>query len=265
MSGAIRLEGDGPVATLWLDRPKKRNAMTHAMWAAIPALLDEAAADREVRVLVVRGAGDDFCAGADITELGVALAADADGSSYRGTNARAETALWATPLVTIAAIDGVCLGGGVQLALACDVRVATSRAQLAITAARLGVTYPATSLHRLVATVGAPAARRLVLSAEVLDARNAHRIGLVDRVVEHDDLDDVLGALAAHLLSLSPVTQLAAKELVAAIERSGAVPHELGRTWERVAQASDDLTEGLEAFAERRPPSFGPRPEPRSR
>jgi enoyl-CoA hydratase/carnithine racemase len=261
----VRLETDGRVATLWLDRPKKRNAMSAAMWGSIPPLLDQAAQDRSVRILVLRGAGEDFCAGADITELGRALAADAEGTSYRATNARAETALWATPLVTIAAIDGACLGGGVQLALACDVRVATERARLGITAARLGITYPSTSLHRLVATVGAPAARRMVLSAEVLDAHSAHRIGLVDRVVEPDDLDATVTALCDHLLSLSAVSQLAAKELVAAIERSGAVPHELGRTWERVARDSDDLTEGLAAFEARRPPSFGPRPEPRAR
>ncbi len=265
MSAKLRLDVEGQVATLWIDRPKKRNAMSASMWASLPALLDEAAADLEVRVLVVRGTGAHFCAGADVAELGRGLAADAEGSTYRATNARAETALWATPLVTIAAIDGTCLGGGVQLALACDVRVATDRALLGITAARLGITYPATSLHRLVATVGAPAARRMVLSAEVLDAANAHRIGLVDRVVAPGELDATLAALTQHLLSLSAVTQLAAKEVVAAIERGGAVPHELGRTWERVAHAGDDLTEGLAAFGEKRAPSFGPRPEPRSR
>jgi enoyl-CoA hydratase/carnithine racemase len=265
VSGKLRLEVTGPVATLWLDRPKKRNAMSAAMWTKLPALLEDAAQDRSVRVLVLRGVGEHFCAGADITELGQALASDADGTTYRATNARAETALWATPLITIAAIDGSCLGGGVQLALACDVRVATNRAQLGITAAKLGVTYPATSLHRLVATVGAPAARRMVLSAEVLDARNAHRIGLVDRVVDPAALDETCTALAGHLVSLSSVTQVAAKELVAAIERSGAVPHELGRTWERIAHASPDLAEGLEAFGARRAPHFGPRPETRGR
>jgi enoyl-CoA hydratase/carnithine racemase len=256
----IELELDGPVARIWLDRPEKRNAMTAAMWAALPGLVDAAASDPAARVLVVGGRGEHFCAGADIEELGTALAADTHAVAYRTINARAEATLAAAPMATVAAIDGSCIGGGVQLALACDLRVCTTRASIGITAARLGITFPAPSLERLVATVGAAAARRLLLTAEVLDADDARRIGLVDAVVQPESLLVAIEATVASLLAVSSVTQLAAKEMAAEIIATGAVSDRLARSWEQIAATHGDLDEGLRAFAARRAPTFGPRP-----
>ncbi|HEY8080584.1 MAG TPA: enoyl-CoA hydratase/isomerase family protein [Acidimicrobiales bacterium] len=260
MTVGIDLELDGPVGRIWLERPEKRNAMTAAMWAALPGLVDTAASDPAVRVLVVRGRGEHFCAGADIAELGTALAADTGAVAYRSLNATAEAALATAPIATVAAIDGSCIGGGVQLALACDLRVCTTRAAIGITAARLGISFPAPSLERLVATVGAAAARRLLMTAAVLDAAGAHHIGLVDAVVAPESLDDAVAATVAELLSVSSVTQLAAKEMVAEIAATGTVSDELARTWEQIAASHGDLDEGLRAFATRGVPAFGPRP-----
>lgn len=251
---------DGSLATLWLDRTDKRNAMSAAMWEALPSLVDRAARDPAVRVLLVRGRGDHFCAGADIAELGTSLATDTAAVAYRSLNAAAEAALASAPMPTVAVIDGACIGGGVQLALACDLRVCTTRARIGITAGRLGISFPAPSLERLVATVGAARARRLLLTAEVLDADDALRAGLVDDVVEPEQLDRALAACVADLVSVSAVTQLAAKEMIAELASLGRVPQDLARHWEAVAATGGDLREGLAAFEQRRAPAFGPRP-----
>jgi enoyl-CoA hydratase/carnithine racemase len=256
----LELDVASPVATLWLDRENKRNAVSASMWAALPELARTATADHSIRVLVVRGKGDHFCAGADISELGTSLAADGAGQDYRATNARAEAAIRDAPVVTVAAIDGSCMGGGVQLALACDLRVATRRARIGITAGRLGISFPATSLERLVEVVGAGVARRLLVTAEVLGADDAKLLGLVDHVVDDDALDGAVTDLCGALVATSAVTQLAAKEMIAQLSRTGAVDVELAESWERASATSPDLIEGLTAFGERRAPLFGPRP-----
>ena len=260
MTDGLRLDVDGRIATLWLDRPSKRNAMNAGMWEAVPDLVSRAEADDAVRVLVVRGAGDHFCAGADITELGTSLASDSTAVAYRTLNARAEASLTNASVPSLAAIDGACIGGGLQLALSCDVRVATSRAVLAVPAGRLGISFPAASLERLVATVGAARARRLVLTSETLDATTALSIGLLDEVVSPDALDASIAAWCHRIATTSAVSQLAAKEMVAAIVATGSVPAALAAEWESIAAASADLHEGLSAFNERRIASFGPRP-----
>jgi enoyl-CoA hydratase/carnithine racemase len=262
---ALELVTAGPVATIWLNRPEKRNAVTAPMWDALPELLDTVGDDPSIRVLAVRGRGEHFCAGADITELGVALAADTEALPYRSINARAEDALASVALPTVALIDGSCVGGGVQLALACDLRVSTERARFGVTPGKLGITYPARSLERLVATIGAEAARRLLYTAELIDAEAARSLGLVDRVVGVGGLDAALDELAASLLATSAVTQMATKEMVAAIVATGSVPGALAAHWEGRAATAGDLAEGLSAFAERRAPRFGPRPAGSSR
>ena len=120
---------EGRTATLWLNRPEKRNAVTFTMWEELPAVLDEVAAT-EARVLIVRGAGGHFCAGADITGLGARLADGGVAGGYREVNAIAEAALRAFPRPTLAVIEGNCIGGGWQIASACDLRLAASRCNL---------------------------------------------------------------------------------------------------------------------------------------
>ena len=262
MTGSLELLVEGRIATIWLDRADKRNAMSAAMWSALPGLVDAASKVPEVRVLVVRGRGEHFCAGADIAELGPALARDTEALAYRTLNASAEAALAGVAMPAIAAIDGSCIGGGVQLALACDLRIATSRTRIGITAARLGISFPAPSLERLVATVGAAAARRLLMTSAILDAPAARALGLLDEVVEPDSLGDAVSAACDGLVAVSSVTQLAAKEMTAAVAEVGRVPAELAERWEALAASSGDLREGLAAFLERRAPAFGPRPTP---
>jgi len=226
------------------------------MWSQLRELALTAADDTSLRVVVIRGRHDNFSAGADIIGLGRSLAADHDGSQYRKTNAAAEEAVAALPCPVVAAIDGHCVGGGVQLAVACDLRIATPRARFAVTPAKLGISYPARALARLAATVGVAAAKELLLTATTVDADRAVAMGLVQQLV--DDLDSGVAALTATLVSMSGFTQMATKQILGSVV--SATIDELGTTLEQSSLRSEDLAEGLRAFAEKRSPIFGDRP-----
>jgi len=256
---------EGAVATLWLNRPAKRNAVTLAMWQGIARLLEELANDPSVRVLVVRGAGDHFCAGADIAELGV-LGEPASGSTYRAANRAAEDALARFPKPSVALVEGFCIGGGCEIAVACDLRLVESGARFGITPARLGIVYPTFALERVVKLIGASAAKYLLYSGELIDAERALRVGLVDEVHDPGVLEERVHAFASTLAAQSLLTQRAAKEMIAAVVDHGAIDAELARTWEGEGQAAGDLAEGLRAFAQRTRPRFtwsAPRERPK--
>ena len=159
------------VATVVIHHPAKRNAMTAAMWAALPPLLDALASDTGVRALVLTGEGGTFCAGADISTL------QGSPEEAQSLAVRAEEALAAFPKPTLAAIRGHCVGGGSQLAAACDLRFAMEGALFGVTPAKLGIVYPASSTRRLVSLVGPAAAKYLLFSGELIDAERALRPG----------------------------------------------------------------------------------------
>jgi enoyl-CoA hydratase/carnithine racemase len=165
----FRLDSDGDVARLLLDRPEARNAIPAAGWAALSKLLDEIGG---ARLLIVTGAGGVFCAGADLADL--------KAKGFRENMRAALDRLGALPIPTIALIEGPCYGAGVALAMACDLRVATSTARFAITPAKIGISYPQEDVHRLVALVGPGQAARLLFTAETIDAAEALRIGLAE-------------------------------------------------------------------------------------
>ncbi|MBQ1097351.1 enoyl-CoA hydratase/isomerase family protein [Streptomyces sp. b94] len=232
------------VATVVVHHPAKRNAMTAAMWRALPGLLDALAADPSVRALVLTGEGATFCAGADISTLREP-AQDAQGLAVR-----AEEALAAFPKPTLAAIRGHCVGGGAQLAAACDLRFAEESALFGVTPAKLGVVYPASSTRRLVALTGPACAKYLLFSGELIDAGRALRTGLVDEVLPEGELGKRVAEFTRVLASRSRLTQAAAKEFAN------------GRTdrdayWAAQARGSGDTAEGVAAFLERRQPRFG--------
>lgn len=250
---------DGERATLWFDRPDKHNALDLDTWRAIPDLI-ATAYQQGARVLVVRGKGGHFSAGADINALGLQLVDTHDPEGYRAANAAAEDALFHAPLVTIAAIEGNCIGGGCQIATSCNLRLATSSARFGITPAKLGLSYPADSIARTVALVGAGATRRLLLTADLIDAPEALRLGLVDSVVDETDFDTAVDDLVATVLRRSLVTQLAANAMINDLTLSGSISPATATYWEAVALGSSDISEGLAAFQERRHPEFRWRP-----
>ncbi|GAA3954836.1 enoyl-CoA hydratase/isomerase family protein [Actinomadura viridis] len=247
----LRGEVTGGVATITIDRPEKRNAMTEGMWLGLPGLLEAFAADPAVRALVLTGAGGNFCAGADIGEL--------DAIRRRGDrhpSTVAEEALAAFPKPTIAAIEGFCVGGGCQLATACDLRFAAEDARFGITPARLGIVYPGSATRRLVRQVGASAAKYLLYSAELIDARHALRIGLLDEVVPAGGVHERVAAFAATLASRSLLTQRAVKEIVDALAAGDDAEPALDRWLAEAHAGGGDMDEGVAAFLERRPPRF---------
>ncbi|MFI9803358.1 enoyl-CoA hydratase/isomerase family protein [Streptomyces sp. NPDC052301] len=233
----------GSVATVVIRHPAKRNAMTAAMWRALPPLLTELAADPRVRALVLTGEGGTFCAGADISTL------QGSPQEAQGLAMAAEEALAAFPKPTLAAVRGHCVGGGAQLAAACDLRLAEESALFGVTPARLGIVYPASSTRRLVSLVGPAAAKYLLFTAELIDARRALRTGLVDEVLPEGELDRRVAELTGVLVARSQLTQAAAKEF--ADGRTDRDAH-----WAEQARGSGDTAEGVAAFLERRQPHF---------
>ncbi|MFF7971321.1 enoyl-CoA hydratase-related protein [Streptomyces sp. NPDC007905] len=231
------------VATVVIRHPAKRNAMTAAMWRSLPPLLEELAGDPDVRALVLTGEGGTFCAGADISTLR-GSAAEAQALAVA-----AEEALAAFPKPTLAAVRGHCVGGGAQLAAACDLRLAEEGALFGVTPAKLGIVYPASSTRRLVSLVGPATAKYLLFTAELLDAQRALRTGLVDEVLPEGELDKRIAELTRILVSRSQLTQAAAKEF--ANGRTDRDAH-----WTEQARGSGDTAEGVAAFLERRQPRF---------
>ncbi|KOX11313.1 enoyl-CoA hydratase/isomerase family protein [Nocardiopsis sp. NRRL B-16309] len=266
----IDLTTSGTTATLRIDHPRRKNAMTAHMWGLLPRLLEPLAKDPSVRVVVLTGAGPDFCAGADISELtadaqatagavGGDGAVDVEAAGARVLDDRlaeaAGEALAAFPKPTIAMVDGLCVGGGCLLATACDLRVGTPRTRMGVPAAKLGVVYPASSLRRIVALAGPSTAKRLLFTADLLGAEEALRTGLLDEVVPESELAHHVTGLAATVGGRSQVSVRAAKSLVDAIG-AGELTPELVRSWDEEAVRSGDLHEGIAAFLERRPARF---------
>ncbi|WP_399892450.1 enoyl-CoA hydratase/isomerase family protein [Streptomyces sp. BBFR51] len=232
------------VATVVVHHPAKRNAMTASMWRALPRLLGALAGDPGVRALVLTGEGGTFCAGADISTL-----RESAGQAQR-LAVRAEEALAAFPKPTLAAVRGHCVGGGAQLAAACDLRFAEESALFGVTPAKLGVVYPASATRRLVALTGPATAKYLLFSGELIDAERALRTGLVDEVLPEGELGKRVAEFTRLLVSRSQLTQAAAKEF--ANGRTDRDAH-----WAAQADGSGDTAEGVAAFLERRQPRFG--------
>lgn len=248
----------GRVARITLDRPQARNALGPAEWQAIARHVAEAAADPSVRVLVVTGAGGAFSAGGDVKTMPERLALDA--ATRRAqllSDAQVIRALRELPKPVVARIDGPCVGAGLSLALACDLRVATTRSSFGATFHRIGLTADFGLLHLLPRAVGAARAGELLLLGEIVDAARAEAIGLVHRVVAPEALDAEVEAMAARLADGPPVAQALTK---AGLLRAPDLDLAAALEWEAGAQAiaskTADAQEGLAALGEKRPPRF---------
>jgi enoyl-CoA hydratase/carnithine racemase len=227
------------------------------MWMAIAEHCHALARDSTVRLLVVRGQGEHFCAGADITGL-----AAADPREYQRANVAADQALASFPKPTIAVITGACVGGGTELAVACDLRIADTTARFGITPARLGLIYPAQAVARVVRLIGPSPAKHLLYSAELIDAQRALRVGLIDEMHPPEQLGDRVTQLADRLARRrSLLTLMASKEMVDAVAEHGTIPPEVVTRWTRTLAESSDPAEGIASFLERRDPSFAWTPD----
>jgi len=239
----------GRIATLTLDRPQRRNAMTRAMWAAVPDICDRISDDPTIRVLILTGAGDKaFCAGADILEFATVYATPEAAAEYNTLVRLAQQRLRDLRCPVIAAIRGACYGGGCGLALACDFRVAEGAAQFAITPARLGLAYSPADTWQLIEKVGVSRAKDLLLTGRAIEVDEALEIGLIDRV------DQTAQTLAGHLAGLAPNALRAIKAVCNGLSLPVA-PAPLHQAFEETF-ASAEFREGYTAFLEKRAPDF---------
>lgn len=257
-AGMLRIEQSGPVAMLIMDNPSMRNAISQDMWQQFEDLLAQLEADDSVKVVVVRGAGDHFSAGADIASVQRILHDPATGQSSGGDITVAESALANFRKPTIAAIDGYCVGGAWQIAGACDVRLASSRAVYGITPAKIGIVYPLSGIKRLVELAGPATAKYLLLSGDLVDAHEALRLGLATKVLSIESLWDEVHAFALHLAARSQFSAQGHKALVNALS-SGASATEveqLSAYWQGQMAISDDAAIGVAAFLAKETPEF---------
>ena len=247
----------GGVATVELRRPDKHNAISYAMWLAFARLMPVLAADDEVEVVLVRGTpGGPFSAGADIAEFAT-LRADAEGARRYGEAVeQGEQAIIRCPKPTIALVEGFAIGGGTQVAVACDLRVCGEGSRFGVTPAKLGIVYALPSTERLVETVGAAWARWILLTGDLLDARTALRIGLVHEVVADDTVAERAFAVARTVASRAQVSLLGGKAMVhrvvtGQLEEDDDVLAVYQRSW-----GSAEYAEGVAAFLGKRPADF---------
>lgn len=253
----LRLERDGDIAFIIADNPARMNALTAAMWKAVPEHVAAAETDTAIRVIVLRGAGERaFSAGADISEFDTVRAGDA-AAAYDKLNDDAFNALSGCSKPTIAMIHGFCLGGGLGLALCTDIRLADETAQFAIPAAKLGIGYNARWVRPLLAAVPPPRAKEMLFTGRRFKAPEASAMGLVNEVVPAAELGARTRALADEIAANAPLTIRAAKLTIDALVRHPENP-DVGALDAAVKACFDsaDYAEGRHAFMEKRKPQF---------
>lgn len=251
----LRREADG-IARLILNQPAKRNALSLEMWRLVPERLAEAAADPAIRVLIVQGAGGTFAAGADISEFEAAYATRASTQAYAGAIAGAMDGLADFIKPTIALIQGACVGGGLGLALACDLRFAAADARMGITPGKLGLVYPLGDTRRLIQIVGPSHAKDLLFTGRLLAADEALSMGLVNRVTPADAVEAAVLDYAAQVTAASQYSARATKRMVARV-LAGQVRDDDATVAEFLdAIEGADFIEGRDAFRQKRRPRF---------
>lgn len=246
---------DGPIATVTLNRPAQRNAMTLAMWQGVAGIFSELSRDNTVRAILLTGAGQDFSVGADIAEFPRVRHTLEQSIAYEEAVDACSDAIAGAGKPTIAVLSGYCLGGGCHLSLACDFRIASPSAILGIPAARLSIVYGVRSTQRLFSLVGLTQAKRILFTADRIPAEEAARIGLVDAV--EDDAPAAARALAARMAENAPLSLSGAKFILDGLAMGpGALDLADAQARIDAASRSFDYQEGRNAFAEKRPPRF---------
>lgn len=253
---SLLLQPIGDYAVLTLNRPDKRNAISHAMWRRLPELISAVEADASIKLFVVRGAGGHFAAGADIAEFEVALGSPEAARAYFDDVSRATDALQRCVKPTLAAIQGACVGGGLALALCCDLRLAAADSRFGITPARLGLSYSLADTRRLVDAVGSAAAKDILFTGRLLEAEEALRIGLVNGLAAPEAFEDALRGRAEELCAASQWTARAVKATVALVLDGERSETDATRRWQLEAVDGEDFREGRLAFTEKRAPKF---------
>ena len=262
MTDSTLLERDGPVATVTLNRPGQRNAINLAMWARLAEIARQLDADPQVRVVVLRGAGEAaFSAGADISEFETERSNPAQAQAYARLFDGALDAIAAIGKPTLSLIRGFCVGGGLELVTATDLRLAADDARFGVPIAQLGLLVGYKEMRRLVALVGPGAAMNLLLTARLIDSAEALRLGLVTEVVSPPEVERAGYELARRLCNLAPLAARWHKQILQTVltnpALSGLTPEEEALPY--ICFGTADFAEGRRAFLEKRAPRFGGR------
>lgn len=257
MSDHFLIERQGAVATLTLNRPDSRNAISLQMYRDLPDLVAGIDADREVKVLVVRGAGDRaFASGADISEFEEVRGDAASAKAYNEYVAAAEQALESLTKPTIAMIHGFCIGGGFGLALGCDLRFGDERSRFAITPANLGLVYSLESTKRLVDLVGPARAKWVLFSGQHIHAQRARELGILDELYEGAELERATYEFAERVSTRAQFSVRSAKQIVGRIVDGQVSDDEYTTDLRNSSFDTDDYAEGVRAFLDKRSPEF---------
>lgn len=255
MADQVLIDRDGAIATVTVNRPEKRNAMDIPTRKQLLAAFEEVSEDDDIRAVVLRGAGDgSFIAGGDIESF--SKFDHMDGIEYAAKYAQGLYNYVADlPKPTIAAVDGYALGGGTEIALACDIRLATEDAKFGLPEVNIGVIPAGGGTQRLAQVVGAGIASELILTGRIIDAEEANEIGLANHIYPESEFGDEVASMAETLASKAPVAQRLAKESI-----SRSLDIDAGLDYERLAGAflfgTDDQKEGADAFLEDREPKY---------
>jgi enoyl-CoA hydratase len=250
-------EIDGPIGWMIFNKPERRNAVSLDMWEAIPEILQRFEADPAVRVVVLRGAGDKaFVSGADISQFEKARSSEDGNAHYDRITECADKALAGCGKPTVAMIGGYCIGGGLGIAVGCDMRIASGDSKFGIPAARLGVGYGAAGVKKLMDLVGPAYTKEIFYTARHFDASEALTMGLVNRVLPKAELEAYTRGYCAVIADNAPRTLSTLKRTVAEITRGSDADLALCERLVGECFASQDYVEGRRAFMEKRRPVF---------
>lgn len=251
-------EKDGAIGWITFNNPERRNAVSMAMWEALGDIVGDYAADDAIRVIVLKGAGDKaFVSGADISEFEEKRSSPETTKAYHEVSAKANEALRHVGKPTIAMIRGFCVGGGVSVALGCDLRIASDNSRFGVPAAKLGLGYEYDGVKRLVDVVGPSFAKEIFFTARQFSAEEARVMGLVNRMLPDAELEACVREIAASIAANAPLTVGSIKTIV-----DEAVKDESARNMALCQQvvdrcfASEDYVEGRTAFMQKRKPMF---------
>lgn len=250
-------KADG-IGRMIFNNPERHNAVSLEMWDAAEEILKDFAADDAVRVIILTGAGGKaFVSGADISKFEKERASDDSQRHYNDRVRRVYDNVQALPKPTIAMVNGYCIGGGLAFAICCDLRFCSEKSKFGLPAAKLGLGYPFEGLARLVNTVGPGAARDITFSGRHLDAQEALNIGLVQKVLPEDELEDFVVGYAKTVAANAPLTVKSMKVIInEVLKNPGAPDLDKCRALVDEAFASEDFVEGRRAFLEKREPRF---------